>query len=152
MAKQINFKPAPVDVTVEYERQLAAAPQEHAEALLLLFDILQTAHDQGLLDLAHGAIGAKDMIAGKLAEYAKLPEGVSAIRNLLAMGKLLSAIDPETLDCLSRAITDATAAHRGETRPPTLFELAKRANSEDSRRGLSYLTLILGSLGRSLAK
>src|SRR6185437_10341659 len=100
MAKAINFKPAPVDPSIEYERQLAAAPQEHSEALLSLIDMLQTAHDQGLLDLVHGALGAKDIITGKLAEYAKLPEGVAAIRNLLAMGKLLSAIDPETLDCL----------------------------------------------------
>jgi len=150
MANPITFKPQPVDPHLELERRLAAAPREHAEALLVAYDILQTAHDNGLLDTVHGLVSARDAILGKLAEYAKTPEGEAGIRNLLATAKILAALDPETLDRLSRSVVAASQEHRQERKPPSLWQLFKRANSEDSRRGLSFLTLLLSGLGRSL--
>ncbi len=150
MANPLPFTPKNVDPKVELQRRLDAAPTEHAEALLVGFDILQTAHNNGLLDLAHGLVGGRDIIAAKLAEYAKLPGGVAAIRNLLAAGKLLMAFDPETLDNLSKSVVTATGEHREEQRPPSLFQLFRRINNEESRRGLSFLTMLLAALGRSL--
>jgi uncharacterized protein YjgD (DUF1641 family) len=44
----------------------------------------------------------------------------------------------------------ATKEHQQEQKPPSLFQLAKRATSEDSRRGLSFMTLVLSGLGKSL--
>lgn len=148
MAHPIAFKPAPVDPHLELERRLAAAPREHAEALLVAYDLLQAAHDQGLLDTAHGLVSAKDTVFAKLADYAKLPEGISGIRNLIAALKIFSALDPEILDSLSKTIVSAT--QQQDQKPPSLFQIIKRVASEDSRRGLSFLTLILTSLGRSL--
>jgi len=150
MANPITFKPQPVDPHLELERRLAAAPREHAEALLVAYDILEAAHDNGLLDTVHGLVSARDAILGKLAEYAKTPEGEAGIRNLLATAKILAALDPETLDRLSRSVVAASQEHRQERKPPSLWQLFKRANSEDSRRGLSFLTLLLSGLGRSL--
>ncbi len=150
MANPIPFKVV-IDPKHELNRQLANAPIEHAEALLVCYDIIQTAHNNGLLDLLDGLISGKDFIAGKLAEYAKLPGGVAAIRNLIAGAKILMALDPDTLDNLSRSITAATAQHQAETKAPSLWQLAKRATSEDSRRGLSFMTLLLGAVGKSLA-
>ena len=95
-------------------------------------------------------IEAKDTITGKVAEYAKLPEGVAAIRNLLAAAKILTAIDPEVVDRLSRSVVEAKQAHEQEESAPGLWELMKRANSEDGRRGLSLMTLILTGVGRAL--
>jgi uncharacterized protein YjgD (DUF1641 family) len=152
MANPIPFKPVPTDPAQELQRRLNEAPVAHAEALLILWDLLQTAHDQGLLDLAHGLVGGKDMILGKLSEYAALPEGIASIRNLLSLGRILATLDPETLDCLTHALHDATAQHQSEAVPPSLFQLAKRATTEDSRRGLSFLTLLLSSLGQSLKR
>ena len=149
MANPLQFKVV-VDPKRELQRRLDDAPVEHAEALLVGYDILQRAHDNGLLDLVHGLVGGRDIIAAKLAEYGKLPGGVAAIRNLLAAGKILMALDPETLDQLSKSIVTATGQHKAETRPPSLWQLAKRATSEDSRRGLSFMTLLLGAIGRSL--
>ena len=40
--------------------------------------------------------------------------------------------------------------HQAEREAPSLWQLAKRATSEDSRRGLSFMTLVLSGLGRSL--
>ncbi|MDW5266351.1 MULTISPECIES: DUF1641 domain-containing protein [Acidobacteriaceae] len=150
MANPITFKPLPVDPHLELERRLNAAPREHAEALLVVYDILQAAHDNGLLDTAHGLISARDTIFGKLAEYAKTPEGETGIRNLLAAAKVLASLDPEVLDQLSRSVVDASQQHQPEQKPPSLWQLFKRTNSEDGRRGLSFLTLLLSGLGRSL--
>jgi len=150
MANPISFKPLPVDPHLELERRLNAAPREHAEALLVVYDILQSAHDNGLLDTAHGLVSARDTILGKLAEYAKTPEGETGIRNLLAAAKVLAALDPQILDQLSRSVADAS--RQQEQKPPGLWQIFKRASSEDGRRGLSFLTLLLSGLGRSLRR
>ncbi len=149
MANPLHFKVV-VDPKQELQRRLDAAPVQHAEALLVGYDILQRAHDNGLLDLVNGLVGGRDIIAAKLAEYGKLPGGIAAIRNLLAAGKILMALDPETLDELSKSIVSATGMHKQEEKPPSLWQLAKRATSEDSRRGLSFMTLLLGAVGESL--
>ncbi|MEO6816555.1 MAG: DUF1641 domain-containing protein [Edaphobacter sp.] len=150
MANPISFKPLPVDPHLELERRLNAAPREHAEALLVVYDILQAAHDNGLLDTAHGLVSARDTIFGKLAEYAKTPEGEADIRNLLAGAKIFAALDSETLDNLSRSIAEASQQHKQEQKPPSLWQLFKRTSSEDGRRGLSFVTLLLSGFGRSL--
>src|SRR5579871_107196 len=150
MAKPIAFKPVPVDFKADLERRLEKAPADHAAALLAALAVIAIAHREGVLDILHGMIGAKDTSAAELAKYARLPEGVAGIRNLLTAAKILTELDPEVLDHISKVMSSATEEHKREQTPPSLFELAKRATSEDSRRGLSFITLILSSLGRSL--
>lgn len=150
MANPIAFKPNPVDPKQELEKRLSAAPMEHGEATLVAWDVLQTAHDEGLLDALHGLVGAKDTIAGKLAEYAKLPEGVAGMRNLLSFAKILTTLDPEVMNCLANALDTAALQHRREVKAPSLWQIGRRLASEDSRRGLSFLTLMLSSLGQTL--
>jgi uncharacterized protein YjgD (DUF1641 family) len=150
MAKPIAFKPVAAGFKADLQRRLEKAPEEHAAALLAAYDVLEAAHDEGLLDILHGMIASKDTIISTLARYAREPEGIAGIRNLLTAAKILAELDPEILDHVSKAMTSATEEHKREQKPPSLFQLAKRANSEDSRRGLSFMTLILSSLGRSL--
>lgn len=150
MANPLKFEPKAVNPKLELQRRLDAAPTEHGEAMLVAWDLLQKAHDEGLLDLIHGLVGAKDTIAGKLAEYAKLPEGVAAIRNLMGVAKLLMVIDPDVLLAFTKAFDSASTLHSQEEKVPGLFTLARRATSEDSRRGLSLMTLLLAEVGRSL--
>ena len=152
MAKPITFKPITVDFKADLVKRLAKAPDEHAAALLAAYDVLEAAYDKGLLDILHGMIASKDAIITKLSEYAALPGGIAGIRNLLTAAKILTELDPEVLEHVSKAMSSATEEHKRETTAPGLFELAKRANSEDSRRGLSFMTLILSSLGKSLKK
>ena len=150
MAKPIAFKTAPVDFKADLQRRLEKAPEEHAAALLAAYNVLEAAYDEGLLDILHGMIASRDTIVTTLARFASQPEGITGIRNLLTAAKILTELDPEVLDHVSRAMARATEEHKLEQKPPSLFQLAKRANTEDSRRGLSFLTLILSSLGRSL--
>jgi uncharacterized protein YjgD (DUF1641 family) len=150
MAKPIAFKPAAVNFKADLQRRLEKAPEEHAAALLAAYDVLEAAHDEGLLDILHGMIASRDTIISTLARFASQPEGVTGIRNLLTAAKILAELDPEVLEHVSKAMLSATLEYKLEQKPPSLFQLAKRASSEDSRRGLSFMTLILSSLGRSL--
>jgi uncharacterized protein YjgD (DUF1641 family) len=152
MAKPIPFKPVTVDFKADLQRRLERAPDEHAAALLAAYDVLEAAYDEGLLDILHGMIASKDMIITTLSRFASQPEGVTGIRNLLTAAKILTELDPEVLDHISKAMASASEEHKQEQVAPSLFQLAKRATSEDSRRGLSFMTLILSSLGKSLKR
>jgi hypothetical protein len=152
MANPISFTPKPVDPHLELERRLAQAPREHAEALLVVYDIHDAAHQNGTLDAVHGLVTARDKIFGRLAEFAKTPEGETGILNLLQAAKILSSLDPEILDHLSRATRETSEQHKLERTPPSTWQLFRRATSEDGRRGLSFVTLLLTSLGRSLKR
>lgn len=150
MANPIAFTPKSVDPRFELQRRLEAAPNQHAEALLVLYDVLEEAHRQGILDALHGAVKARDTIFGSLAEYAAEPESTRALRNLLVLGRLCGSVDPEPLSRLSKEIAGALESHQKPSPPPTLWQLFKRLRQPESRRGLSILTKILATLGRAL--
>ncbi len=151
MAQPIEFIPTHADPRTELQRRLAEAPSEHAEALLVAYDLLDEAHRQGLLDAIHGAISARDTIFGLLAKYSADPAFITAMRNILGFTKILGAIDPGPLSRLSKETLDAMETHRREERPPSLWQIFKRMRQPETRRGLSFLTLMLGSLGRALS-
>jgi uncharacterized protein YjgD (DUF1641 family) len=150
MANPIAFKPITVDFKLDLQRRLEKAPNEHAAAMLQAWDVLEAAHEAGVLDLLHGMLESKDTIINTLSKYASQPEGVAGIRNLLTAAKILTEVDPELLERISKVMVSAKEEHKQERTPPSLFQIAKRANSEDGRRGLSFMTLILSGLGRSL--
>jgi len=150
MANPLSFKPLPVDPHLELERRLATAPREHAEALLVVYDILQAAHENGTLDAVHGLISARDKIAGRLAESANTPEGKAALLNLLEAGKIIASLDPSVLAPMVGALRRSSEDHRQERNPPSTWQLFRRATSADGRRGLSFFTLLLTNLGKSL--
>lgn len=148
MAQQITFKPEPVDPQRELMRRVEAAPREHAEAVLAAWDLLQASHDKGILDLAQGVIGGRDVIAGKLAEAANSPDGINAVRNLIALGRIIASIDPEMLYKVSRALdrNPPRVPAAGE-KPPSLLSLFRQFRAEDTRRGLAYGLDLLAVLG-----
>jgi uncharacterized protein YjgD (DUF1641 family) len=150
MAKPIEFKPVTVNFKLDLQKRLEKAPDEHAAALLAAYEVLEAAYDQGLLDILHGMIESKDTIITTLARFAKEPEGIAGIRNLLTTAKILCELDPEVLDHASRAMSRATEEHQREQTPPSLWHIFQRANTEDGRRGLSFLTLLLSGFGKSL--
>jgi uncharacterized protein YjgD (DUF1641 family) len=152
MASPISFKPLPVDPHQELMNRVEAAPRQHAEALLVAWDLLQTAHDQGILDLAQGLIGGRDIIAGKLAEAGKSEEGVAALRNALAVGRILASFDPDMLQRMAKAFEADDKAPHMEKKPPSLWQLFRRATSEDGRRGMGFVTDMLAKVGSATHK
>ena len=149
MAQPIAFTPQKADPRTELQRRLAAAPSEHAEALLVAYDLLEEAHKQGILDALHGVVKAKDTIASLVAGFAAEPVNMNALRHVLAVGQMVGGFDPEPISNLAREAYDASVSQRRESRPPSLWQLFKRMNHPDTRRGLSFVTSMLGALGRA---
>ncbi len=114
---------------------------EHAEAILVAFDLLGAAHEEGLLDLLHGAVGSKDVIFGKIAQYAREPVSTQALRNLLILGKLLGGINAEDLHRVT------SPQEKGN--PPSLWKIFKQMMSSEGRRGLEIVVTLLTGIGRS---
>lgn len=146
MAIPIPYRRPEVDPHTELMRQLEAAPRDHAEALLVAWQLLQTAHDKGLLDLAHGLMGGRDHVALEMGRAMKSGEVVNLVRNSIALGGLLASLDPERLHRLSQEFGKAYA-EKPEEKPPSLWQLFKRATSEDGRRGLAFFTRLLTGVG-----
>jgi uncharacterized protein YjgD (DUF1641 family) len=147
VAIPISFAPKRVNPKLELQKQLIAAPVEHAEALLVAFDLLEEAHRQGVLDALHGAIGAKDTIMASLAAYSDERVSINALRNLLVLGRILGTLEPEPLSRMSKAMFAAGEEHKAEKEPPSLWQLFKRMRRPEIRRGLSFLTRMLGAVG-----
>lgn len=147
MANPITFTPQPIDPNLELMRKVEAAPREHAEALLVAWDTLQTAHDQGILDLIQGLMGGRDAIAGKLASAAAMPEMMNAVRNLIALGRIMAAIDPEVLHRLAKAMDQGMQGPQPDGPTPSLFRIMRQATSPAGKRGLSFAVQMLVALG-----
>lgn len=146
MAHPITFTPQPVDPHVELMRKVEAAPRDHAEALLVAWDTLQTAHDQGLLDLLQGLLGGRDVIAGKLAEAVVLPESINAIRNLIALGRIVAALDPDMLHRVAKAMDQGMQGHTDGS-APSMFRILRQATSPAGKRGLFFAVQMLVAIG-----
>ena len=147
MANPITFTPQPVDPHVELMRKVEAAPREHAEALLVAWDVLQTAHDQGILDLLHGLLGGRDVIADKLAAALVLPESINAVRHLIAVGRILAALDPDMLHRLAKAMDQGMQGPQPDGSTPSLFRILRQASSPAGKRGLSFAVQLLVAIG-----
>ena len=147
MAQPITFSPQPIDPHLELMRKVEAAPREHAEALLVAWDMLQTAHDQGILDLLHGLMGGRDVIAGQLASALVKPESINAVRNLIALGRIVAALDPEVLHRLAKAMDQGMQGPQPDGQTPSLFRIMRQATSPAGKRGLSFAVQMLVALG-----
>ena len=145
MANPIAFKPAQYDPKQGLLRKLEAAPEAHAEALLVLYDLLKTSHDEGVLDLLQGLLHAKNEIFGHIAEGGRMQESVDAMRNAVSVVKILGSIEPETMSCIAAAMS--TASKKTPDEPLSMWGLFKKVSSREGRRGLSLVTELLVALG-----
>ena len=145
MANPIAFTPKPIDPREGLRKKLHAAPDEHAEAMLVAYDVIQAAHDEGLLDLLHGAVRHKNVLFEQLAEAGKMQESVDALRNVISLGKVLGSIEPETMSCIAASL--GSSSNPKEEAPLTLWGLFRRATSVEGRRGLTMMVNVLVALG-----
>lgn len=148
MGEPIRFK-VQRDVRDELFRKLQTAPAEHAAALLSAYELLQEAHDHGVLDTLRGAIGAGETFVTTAADYANTPEGIRTMRNLLALVRLMGEIDPQVLHSMTESFSDAQRHQpSGEQEPPSLWQIFRRFRSKDSRRTLALLAGFTEAFGR----
>jgi uncharacterized protein YjgD (DUF1641 family) len=152
MAQPIRFEPPPRDTRASRAARLAAAPADHAEAVLAAYDVLQGLHDRGIIDLLRGTLGAGDALVEVAVGAANTPESIRALRNLLLVVKTLGAIEPALLADLTRAVPDALIQARAEeAKPPGLLKLFRTLFKKDFRRGLAAMNALVVAFGRNLS-
>jgi uncharacterized protein YjgD (DUF1641 family) len=151
MANPISFQPAPRDPREALRARVERAPDEHAEAVLAAYDLLQMLHDHGMLDIARSALASSDELLGTAVDQVNTPEAIRAIRNLLFWRGVLGRIEPEWFQGIFQAIPDALArATKNRDEPVSLFSLIRRMRNKDSLRGLAAAVDFLESFGRHL--
>ncbi len=146
MGEPIRFK-VQRDEREELFRKLQTAPAEHAAALLAAFELLQEAHDHGVLDTLRGAIGAGETFVSTAAGFANTPEGIRTIRNLLALVRLLGEVDPSLLDSVVQALGHGSRGRQESAVPPPLWHSLRRLTGSGSRRALATLADVVESFG-----
>lgn len=133
-----------------YDR-LKAAPQEHCEALLNAYEILQQLQDRGVLELARGALGSSEEVLQILVDVANKPEMIRGIRNLMILTKMAGSLEPELLEGLEHAVPEGLAEAR-KPKPIGLWQLAKKLLSQQSRRVLVLTACVVQSVGKHLGE
>jgi uncharacterized protein YjgD (DUF1641 family) len=151
MAQPVPFHVTPRSSVDVLRDRLARAPEEHADAVLAAYDILQELHDRGVLEVVKSGLAASDELLGTLVNGVNTPEAVRAVRNLLFWRSVLGRIEPEWFQGIFQSIPDGLAlatAQRDE--PVGLWKVLRRAISKDSLRGLTAAVDFLESFGRHL--
>jgi uncharacterized protein YjgD (DUF1641 family) len=138
-------------VREELQRKLAEAPVEHAAALLSLYELVQTLHERGTLNTLRGLFGASDDIIGRISAMLNSPEVIRSVRNLIALAQIVGSVDPKLFESLRDAAMEVAEKNKhADGKPPGLWTIMKRADSEDSLRALGAATDFLQSLGRHM--
>jgi uncharacterized protein YjgD (DUF1641 family) len=151
MAQPVPFQPAPRNPHEVLRARLERAPEEHAEAILAAYDVLQELHDRGVLDVVRSGLAASDELLGKVADAVDTPEAIRALRNLLFWQSILGSIEPKWFRGIFQAIPDGLATATAQRdQPVSLWRIIRRAISKDSLRGLAAGVDFLESFGRHL--
>jgi len=151
MAQPIPLEIPPRNPRAELQSRLEHAPEDHAEAVLAAYEVLQQLHNRGALEIMRGALAASDEILEIVVDDVKTPEAIRAIRNLLFWRQILGSIEPEWFKGIFQAIPEGIAKATAERdQPVTLFGLLRRLTSKDSLRGLAAAMDFLQAFGRHL--
>lgn len=151
MAQPIPLEIPPRNPRAELRSRLEQAPEEHAEAVLAAYEVLQELHNRGVLEIIRGALAASDEILETVVDDVKTPEAIRAIRNLLFWRRILGSIEPEWFKGIFKAIPEGISEATAERdKPIGLFTLLRRLMNKDSLRGLAAATDFLQAFGRHL--
>lgn len=153
MAQPIPLHVAPRDPQHELDVRLQQAPAKHAEAVLAAYEVLQSMHDHGVLEVMRGTMGGGKKILEQAVGVGSGPEAIRATRNLLLLVTALGEIEPALLSDFTRAIPKALVqANAEEAKPPGLFKLLSTFWNKDFRRGLAAFNDFLVVFGNNLSK
>ncbi len=95
--------------------------------------------------------GAGDRIIEKISSALASPDAIRTIRNLIVLSQVLASIDPKVFESIRDAVSEtAEKSKEINDESPGLWSIIKRADSENSLRALSALSIFLDSLGKRL--
>lgn len=144
MANPVSFREfTPTNSRQDLLRRLEAAPEQHVEALLASYELLQRMHDEGLIDLANSLLSAGGTIMKRVADLMDAAELVATIRAALAVTNLLRAVD---LNELHNLLSGANF------QSPSLMRLRRELMSEDARVGLVTSVGLLKVFGAAIRR
>ena len=151
MAQPISLEFKPRIPEEKIRGRLDRAPVEHADAVLAFYELLQLAHDRGILDIARGAIGRGDTVIVKLSKFASSPESMALTRNLISLGRIAASFDPEVLGALADELTRQKGPPARPTESVGLFQAMRRLANKDTLRVVTASAAFLGAFGKALA-
>ena len=153
MAQPIPLRLPPRDSQRELNSRLQRAPLEHAEAVIAAYEMLQSLHDSGVLELLRGILGGGEKIVEQVVDVARKPDSIRATRNILLLVTALGEIEPALLGDFTRALPRALAqANAEEAKPPGLIKLISTFWNKDFRRGLAAFNDLFVMFGRNLSQ
>lgn len=140
MAKAVDFREfTPGNTRDDLVRRVEQAPIEHTEAILASYDLLQSLYDKGVINVLNGLLSAGDAVIERVTDVVSSPQAVTAFRTALILGNLFTSINPDGLHEVIRSVE--------KDEPPSLFAIAKQANSSDARRAMAIVVGLLRVLG-----
>jgi len=150
MARAIGLEVMPRDPREELRRKLEQAPEDHAEALLECYELLQLLRDSGVLRLLRGAIGSGDKLVETAVNAANSAEAIRGLRNAIILGKMLGAVNPDLLQGFAVAMTETMGCQKPIPEPPGLLKLFAEFRQPELRRSMALINKFLEVLGREL--
>ncbi|SPE41879.1 conserved hypothetical protein [Candidatus Sulfopaludibacter sp. SbA3] len=129
--------------------RLEDALHKHTDAIVSALELLQLLHDRGVLELAHGLVGAGDQLVGILTAAAGTPESLRGMRNFILLTKFFASIPPDVLNSLVRAASEGAEREKAQ-RAPGVLQLLRRAGNENSRHAIAVTLDLLESVGKAL--
>jgi uncharacterized protein YjgD (DUF1641 family) len=153
MAKPIQLDFPARDHQAEMQQRLAQAPAEHAAAILEFLELLEVLHQHNVLSTLRGAAGAGGSLIEQISAAAAQPDSVRALRNAIAMARILSQIDPELIATIQKAIESGREAHAQPAwKGPGLWKIARTLWSPPVRHTLFAGSLVLVAIGGYLER
>ena len=150
MARPIGLEVAPRDPREELRKRLQQAPEQHAEALLESYELLQLLHDAGVLRLLRGTLNSGDMLLETAVNAAKSEEAIRGLRNAIGLAKMLGTINPDLLQGYANAASETLSRQKPLGKPPGLFRLLAEFRRPELRRGIALISKFLEILGREI--
>jgi len=151
MAQAIDFSAPPRDPKEPLHKKLKSAPEDHVEALLNAYTILQLLQDKGILEIIKGALGSGEKVLGVVTETIENDAVIRTLRNLTIFLKIIGSIEPEVLEGLLKTVS-RQAENAKTSKPPGLFRLVRKLSSADSRRVFAPMAAAIESLGKNMQK
>ena len=150
MARPIGWEKASRDPREELRKRLEQAPEQHADALLEFYELLQQLHDSGVFRLLRGALRSGDLILETAVNAAKSEEAIRGLRNALILGKMLGSINPDLLQGCANAVNETIGCQNPVVGSPGLFRLFAEFRDPELRRSMAFINKFLESFGNQL--
>ena len=119
MAQPIPLEVPPRNPRAELRSRLEQAPEEHAEAVLAAYEVLQELHNRGVLEIMRGALAASDEILETVVDNIRTPEAIRRYQEPTLLRQILGHIEPEWFSGIFQAIPEGIAEAPAEREKPT---------------------------------